>query len=174
MDTWAPARDFVSHPTFATDRNRAIAGLRTAEIDEPISPVVTALMGLPYCFTLQSCYGHFCLGPRQDPHNLERLPRYDDGPVLYRIAYVALCLENSPGGNRLRAALEAVAAAEPDVVQFGSPDWFWEQQVNSYSLQVQPLHLADRDSALVSHAEALAIEAARDRFFERLSRALAW
>lgn len=32
----------------------------------------------------------------------------------------------------------AITAIEPDYLQFGSADWFWERWLNSYALQVEP------------------------------------
>jgi hypothetical protein len=172
VDTWAPAHDFVDHPAFADERQKALAEFEAAEIDDPIRDIVDGLMALPHCFTLQSCYGHFVHSRQPSCEGLERLPPSDPGPVLYRIAYLALCLESSRGGAQLRAALEDVAAADSEFVQFGSPDWFWERQINSFSLQVEPLRLAHRDSAIMDYGEALAVQAARDRFFEALRRLL--
>jgi len=44
---------------------------------------------LPYCFTLQSCFGHFVFCGQNDQQNLEPLPVND--PIVkveYRIAYI--------------------------------------------------------------------------------------
>lgn len=168
METWAPARDFVEHPAYAADRTAALAALKVGEIDAPIRGLVRGFSRIPHCFTLQSCYGHFCVDEEQDRHNLAPLPAHDVGPVLYRIAYVALCIENSAAGRAFRRALEGVAAADPEYVQFGSPVWFWERQVNSYSLQIEPARIVDRDSGVIGHEEALRVVAARDRIFREL------
>ena len=46
-------------------------------IDEPIIEIVNAFNTLPYCFTLQSCYGHFVYSGQKSSHNLEPLPVTD-------------------------------------------------------------------------------------------------
>jgi hypothetical protein len=44
--------------------------------------------------------------------------------------------------------------------------------VNSYALQVEPERFKDQDQALLDPAEALRIEALRNRFFERLAKSV--
>jgi hypothetical protein len=93
--------------------------------------------------------------------------------VRYRIAYVALCIENSDRGRGLREALSQVPKVDPDYVQFGSPDWFWDQWLNSYALQVEPYAHRDRDEATLDSDEALHVQGVRDLFFEKLRALLA-
>jgi hypothetical protein len=58
-------------------------------------------------FTLQCCYGHFIYGGQNDPHNLEPLPLTDTiARVEYRLAYIAICIENSDLGRMLFEALK--------------------------------------------------------------------
>lgn len=124
---------------------------------------------LPHCFTLQCCYGHFLHASQPDPHNTERLPSAGVAWVEYRIAYLAVCIEASVPGRRLRAQFEELPNIDPDYVQFASPEWFWERQVNSYALQVEPVRLEDRDVATIGYEEALRVQEIRDLFFDRIA-----
>ena len=137
-------------------------------IDAPILDVVLGFAKLPHCFTLQSCHGHFVYQEQPDLDNLAALPAEDVGPVRFRIAYVALCIEHSAAGARLRGALKEIPTIDPEYVQFGSPDWFQERHPNSYALQVEPERFMFKDEAVIEHREALHVQWVRDRFFERL------
>ena len=52
-----------------------------------------------------------------------------------------------------------------NVVQFCSAQWFWDQWVNSYALQVIPPRFKDRDSGVMDYREAAEVEQVRDLFF---------
>jgi hypothetical protein len=173
VETFTEAREFVGHPRFSLDRRDTLATLDPASVDEPIVDIVAGFASLPHCFTLQCCYGHFVCAPGQDPHSLERIPESHVGLVKYRIAYIALCLEDSPQGRSLRRSLERVAAADPEYVQFGSADWFWERWVDSYVLQVEPVAHRFKDAATLEPAEARRTERVRDRFFDEIRALLA-
>ena len=143
-------------------------------VDEPIVPVVHAFNKLPYCFTLQSCYGHFVRPGQDDPHNLEPLPITDTiAEVEYRIAYVALCVENSVSGRILLNALKRIVSVDPENIQFCCAEWFWRRQVNSYALQVEPDRFKFEDKAILEYGEALKIQKVRDDFFSHLKELLA-
>ncbi|HEX7392931.1 MAG TPA: hypothetical protein VF374_08300 [Thermoplasmata archaeon] len=90
----------------------------------------------------------------------------------YRIAYIALCIQNSVQGRALLEELRAIPDIDPDYIQFGSADWFLKTCVNSYVLQVSPLKNAHQDHFEVTREEAHHIERARDRFFDGLAEAL--
>ena len=142
-------------------------------IDAPIVDIVKSFQDLPCCFTLQSCYGHFIHEAQQDRNSTERLPISDGvGPVSYRIAYVALCIENSPEGKELLEDLRDIQTADPECIQFGSAEWFWARQVNSYVLQVEPERFKDKDQATIDYQEALHIQEVRDNLFSELRRLL--
>jgi hypothetical protein len=51
-------------------------------------------------------------------------------------------------------------------------DWFWERQVNSFVLQVEPERHRRRDSVEVGYREALRMQDIRDRFFRHLNELL--
>jgi hypothetical protein len=168
METFAPTRPLVADPQYSSDRQRVLASFDPGEIDPPIRELVAGLLRLPQCFTLQSCYGHFVHAEQPDRFNVEALPSRDVGQVTYRIAYLALCIENSRAGQSLLRALEGIPTLDPEYVQLGSPTWFWNRHRNSYALQVEPERFLDRDVAVLDHDEALRVEEVRGRFFTAL------
>ena len=173
METFTKARELVENRGFVRDRQKSIAELDLSCIDSPIADIVEGFNALPYCFTLQCCYGHFLCFPEQGPHNFDPIPPGFSGFVTYRIAYIALCLENSSHGQTLRQSLARLPAIDPDFVQFGSADWFWEQWLNSYAFQVEPMAHMLKDEAILGPAEALQTQAARDLFFGEIRTLLA-
>jgi len=92
--------------------------------------------------------------------------------VTYRIAYVALCIENSPEGKALLEDLKDISATDSEFIQFGSAEWFWDRQVNSYVLQVEPERYKDKDQVVIDYREALRIQDVRDNFFSELKNLL--
>ena len=170
METYTELRELVENPDFRGQKRRALREIVPGEIDEPVRELVTAFNRLPCCFTLQICYGHFLFPGREDPHNLLSLPAEDCGPpeVEYRIAYLALGLENSKPGRELLRNLQGIPGLDPQNIQFFCADWFWERQLNSYALQVHPETFRDRDRAFLSIREARQIEKLRAGFFSRL------
>jgi hypothetical protein len=162
----------VDHPRFAQDRQDALAALDLHAIDAPIVDIVEGFSQLPYCFTLQSCVGHFVCAPGQDSRNLDPLPVGKTGRVEYRIAYLACCIENSSRGKALRDALARIPETDPAHIQFGSPEWFWESHVNSYALQVEPSRFNNQDKVTLEYQEALDVQATRDVFFAKVRELL--
>lgn len=138
-------------------------------IDLPIVDLVNGFNKLPYCFTLQSCYGHFIHNEQKDSHNVAPLPVKDTfAKVEYRIAYIAFCIENSALGRGMYAALQKITAIDPKNIQFCCAEWFWNRQINSYALQVEPDRFKRNDTAILDYREALHIEKIRNEFFARL------
>jgi hypothetical protein len=169
METFGPPMPFVTNDRFAEQRRATGRSLNDADIDTPITGLIAAINRPTHCFTLQSCFGHFVWPPDRGPHNLEPLPALDPGlPIEYRIAYTAICLDNGIEGRTLFHDLRALVEIDPEYVQFGSAGWFWEQQVNSYVLQVEPLRFRYQDQAILVFEEARRVEHVRDRFFEVL------
>jgi len=170
METFAPPREFVRHARYRADRRTALAALDLSAIDTPIVDVVEGFAALPHCFTLSCCHGHFICSPDQDPRSLEPVPPGHPGLIRYRIAYLALCIEDSPHGHVLRESLARVPAIDPDTVQFGSPTWFSRRwpRFNCYALQVEPARFMDKDEAMLEHEEAVRVQRTRDRFFAEL------
>jgi hypothetical protein len=159
----------VSNPHFHKQRRKAISGLRQAKIDEPILNLITRFVDLPYCFTLQSCFGHFLLDEQSDPNNIESLPRLNqEQDVQYRIAYLAICVQENQPGRLLLDDLRALCRIDPQNIQYGCAEWFWERQVNSYVVQVEPERHKTKDRCVIGYQEALHLEGVRNRFFEKL------
>jgi hypothetical protein len=172
LETFTEPRRFVENLRYSEDRRSSLQRLDLRAIDEPIREIVGGFAALPHLFSLQSCYGHFLHSPDQDPHSLARLPSRDVGPVRYRIAYMAFCLEDSPSGRAAREALAQIPTIDVDYVQLGSAEWFWEHHPNSYALQVEPARHMTKDEATLSHAEALHTQHIRDLFFIELEQFL--
>ena len=173
METFTKPKGFVENPHYLHQRQTSLATLDINTIDAPIVDIVKSFQDFPCCFTLQSCYGHFIRADQEDHKSTECLPISDGiGPVTYRIAYVALCLENSSEGQKLLEDLRAIPAVDPRYIQFGSAEWFWTRQVNSYVLQVEPERFKDNDQATIDYPEALHIQKVRDNFFSELRKLL--
>lgn len=173
METFTEPKDFVDNPHYLHQRQASLAALDTDTIDGPIVDIVKNFQDLPHCFTLQSCYGHFVHEGQQDCRNTERLHIADGfAIVLYRIAYMALCIENSPAGKGLLENLRDISMANPEFIQFGSAEWFWDRQVNSYALQVEPERFMDKDQITLDYREALRIQDVRDGFFSEFRNLL--
>jgi hypothetical protein len=173
LETFSKARELVENRGFVRDRQKFTTKLDLSSIDCTITDIVENLNALSHCFTLQSCFGHFLCLPEQGLHNVDPIPHGFSGLVTYRIAYVALCLENSRRGQALQQSLARIPAVDPDFIQFGSADWFWERWENSYALQVEPKAHMLKDEVILKPAEALRTQAARDRFFEEFRAVLA-
>jgi hypothetical protein len=168
METFAERKEFVDNPRFEVERKREVGNLSMERIDMPIRGIIEGFAELPYCFTLQCCFGHFVHAGQPEPDNLDPLPEQDTGSVTYRIAYIALCIQDNAPGRRLVSALAEVPSIDPECVQFGSPDWFWQRHLNSFALQVEPARFRDKDQAVIDHREALQVQKVRDQFVARL------
>ncbi len=169
METFSPPKPFTENPHFRKQRLAALGNLPIAQIDPPIAAIVTAFSELSYCFTLQCCCGHFLYEGMQDPQNLAPLPESEiSGNIEYRIAYIALCIEENKKGEGLFEELRGITAVDPEYIQFGSAGWFWERQVNSYTLQVEPAKFQMLDSAEIGYKEARHVEKTRNLFINTL------
>lgn len=169
METFTAAKPLVRDPNFSRQRRTALAGLEIAGIDPPLRGIITSFSRLPALFTLQSCWGHFLYPGCREPENTAPLPSTPpDGRIEYRIAYIAFCLQNSPAGRILYRDLSRIVQIDPDNIQFGSADWFWDKHVNSYVLQVEPLRACCRDRVEVTYPEARNLEKIKRDFFRRL------
>jgi hypothetical protein len=173
METFCPAKSFVHHPEYEVLRTKALNDLDLQSIDQPIIDIVESLACLPYCFTLQSCCGHF-IHPGQSDTRYTGSPIDcpPDAQIEYRIAYLALCLQNIPPGHTLYEDLESLTRIDPQYIQFGSANWFWQQSVNTYAVQVEPERYKNQDTAMVSLDEALHLESVRNVMFEEIRKLL--
>jgi hypothetical protein len=173
METFADARSLIRNDGYAAERAAALKALDLSAVDPPIVDVVEAFRPLPHCHTLQCCHGHFLTVRGQGDHTLAPLPPDHTGSVRYRIAYVAFCVDTDDRGRALRDKLSRVPEIDPAYVQFGSADWFWDQWVNSFVLQVEPTIHRFKDQVVLTAGEAMRVQRARDRFFAELRRVLA-
>ena len=173
METYTEPKELVENPHYLAQRQKNLGSLSDSMIDEPIIEIVNGFNKLPYCFTLQSCYGHFIYNGQKDPHSLDPLPVTNTiARVEYKIAYIALCIEDSDSGRRLFEALKKITIIDPENIQFCCAEWFWNRQVNSYALQVEPDRFKHEDKAILDYKEALNIEKIRNEFFVKLKELL--
>ncbi len=169
METFTESKKLVKNLRYQEQRQEILASLTDSIIDIPLIELVKDINNLPYCFTLQCCYGHFIYTGQNDTHNLEPLPHKDKiDRVEYRIAYIAFCIENSAAGRSLIAALNRITDIDSENIQFCSAEWFWKRQVNSYALQVEPDRFKHKDKVILDYREALHIEKIRNEFFVQL------
>jgi hypothetical protein len=165
LETFVEPKPFVRNPEYTEQRQTSLEALDIETIDRPIVDIVKNLQAL--------CYGHFVHAAQRDRNNTERLPDSGDvGSVTYRIAYIALCVENSADGKDLYRQLAEIPAANPDYIQFGSAEWFWARHVNSYALQVEPRRYMNKDQITIGYPEALRIQEARDTLFSEIRKVI--
>jgi hypothetical protein len=173
LETFIEAKELEDNPNFRKQKQKALLGLKDSMIDKPIIDLVNGFNKLPYCFTMQSCFGHFVFNNQSDPYNIEPLPITDDiKSVKYKIAYIAFCIENSDLGKNLFKVLNEITSLDSENIQFCSAEWFWKRQVNSYALQVEPDRFKLKDTAMLDYNEALHIEKIRNEFFAKLEELL--
>jgi hypothetical protein len=169
LETYTELKDLADNPHYQAQKRKILSDLDDGMIDTTIVDLINGFNKLPYCFTLQSCYGHFVYNGQKDTHNLDPLPAKEIiAQVEYRIAYIAFCIENSASGRGLFEKLKEITAIDPENVQFCCAEWFWKKQINSYALQVEPDRFKHKDTAIIDFKEALHIEKIRNTFFIRL------
>ena len=173
METFTELKDFVNNPHYHEQRQKSLSRLDINTIDKPIIQIIEGFSKLAYCFTLQSCYGHFLHNNQNNLKNFEPLSDSNNiSNVEYRIAYLSLCIENSDSGKVLFHNLRKIPEIDKEYIQFGCAEWFWERQVNSYALQVEPERYKTKDRMYISYQEALHIEKIRNEFFSELKKAI--
>ncbi|MCD4820090.1 MAG: hypothetical protein K8S23_15510 [Candidatus Cloacimonetes bacterium] len=169
METFIEPKELVKNSYFQTQKKKSLSNLINSMIDSPIVKFINGFNSLPYCFTLQCCFGHFLYIGQDDSHNLEPLPYTDTiDKVDYRIAYIAFCIKKNTLGKALLTDLNGITAIDQRNIQFGCAEWFWKRQVNSYVLQVEPDRFKLKDKAILEYKEALHIEKIRYSFFYEL------
>ena len=169
METFTKIKEFAENPDYRRDRQKSLSDLKIDSIDKPIIDLIKLFQKLPYCFTLQSCYGHFLYEGQKNPNNIKQLPKSNNiKTVEYRIAYIALCIQNSESGKILFKKLSMLPQIDFKYIQFGCAEWFWERQVNSFALQVEPERYSTKDRVFIEYEEALRIESIRNNFFKKL------
>ena len=169
METFTEFKPPVDSPLYEAQRDEALKHLDIDTIDSPLVGIIHGFSELPYCFTLQSCFGHFVYGNLKDSRNIDPLPRLEPSSrVQYSIAYIALCIQNGDRGKLLLEDLKTIPFFDPEYVQFGCAEWFWQTHVNSYVLQVEPIRHKKKDKVSISYEEALQVEKVRNKFFNVL------
>jgi len=173
LETYTDLKELEENPHYHIQKQKILCDLTNDMIDFPIIDLINGFNDLPYCFTQQSCYGHFVYNGQEDTRDFEPLPIKDTiAKVEYRIAYIAFCIENSLLGRELFESLKEITAIDPENVQFFCAEWFWKRHVNSYALQVEPERFKRKDKAILDYKEALKIEKIRNEFFSRLEEFL--
>ena len=173
METFTELKEFVNNPKYLVQRQQNLSTIADMVIDKPIIDTINSINKLPYCFTLQCCYGHFVRNNNKDIYNIEPLSTASvNGEVEYRIAYIALCIENNKFGKELFNILYDIPEIDPSNIQFGCAEWFWQNQVNSYVLQVEPNRHKHKDKVKLNFREAEKIEKVRNKFFIHLNKVL--
>ena len=168
LETFTELKEFTENPYYQVQKHEVLCDLNDDMIDIPIIGLINGYNKLPYCFTLQSCYGHFVYNGQKDLHNLEPLPATGAiDKIEYRIAYIAFCIENSVAGRGLFETLKEITFIDPANIQLCCAEWFWNKQINSYVLQVEPDRFKRQDTAIIDLKEALYIEKIRNTFFIR-------
>jgi hypothetical protein len=173
METYTGVKPLVYNPGYTAGRKKAIDQLeveiREGHIDPPIIDLLSKISKFPFCYTLQSCYGHFVHEKQTNDQNYEPLAPYATtiSEVTWRIAYMAFCTENSRGGRAFCSALRELTTIDPRTIQIGCADWFRDQTVNSYVIQVSPERFRCQDSMVLSMNEALQVEHVRNLFYQR-------
>ena len=113
------------------------------------------------------------LANQKDPQSIELLPPSKrNAEVDYRIAYIALCIENSKQGLILFNALKKIPFIDIRYIQFGCAEWFWKQHLNSFALQVEPERHMRKDRIIVDYQESLHIQEIRGCFFDKIRELL--
>ena len=169
METFTEIKKMVENPDYWDQKQKYISDPSGDIIDAPIVDLINGYNKLPFCFTLQSCFGHFVFDELKDPYSLRRLPISETiARVEYRIAYICFCIKNSDSGRVLLEDLDEITSIDPDFIQLCCAEWFWQRQVNTYALQVQPDRFKHNDSAVLDYKEALHVEKIRDEFFLQL------
>ena len=130
LETFTELKELVKNPHYQVQRQKSLGDLTDDMIDVPVIDLINGFNQLPYCFTLQSCYGHFVSNDQKNSHNFESLPiKATIAKVEYRIAYIAFCIENSLLGIKLFESLKQISAIDPENIQFCCAEWSWKRQV---------------------------------------------
>ena len=175
METFTSPKEFEEYLFFNQRKKEALkdfySELKKGLIDRPIIDILKDFNKIPYCFTMQGCYGHFVHKKQKDSHNLESISRHKQkSNIKYRIAYLAIGLDNNKSGKKMYNDLEKVKDINPDYIQFGSADWFNMKCPNNFILQVEPERDKYKDTSIVEKDEALKLEKAKTNMFDELRK----
>lgn len=125
METFSLAKEIIPNPNFTKQRQKALENIDYQDIDQPIVNIIKQINALPFCFTLQCCYGHFLHEAQQNEHNLDPIPKSSDiKEIEYRIAYLAICIDGNKNGRELLNKLQELLNIDSQNIQFGGAEWF--------------------------------------------------
>jgi hypothetical protein len=71
-------------------------------------------------------------------------------------------------GKKFLDDLKQLKSIDKHYIQIGCADWFWDQQVNSFVLQIEPERFKYQDKCLIDYHEGIYLENVRNKFFELL------
>lgn len=74
METFTELKELIENSNYQIQRQKSLQNLSDDMIDAPVIEIVNSLNRLPFCYTLQSCYGHFTYEGQNDAHTLSPLP----------------------------------------------------------------------------------------------------
>ena len=169
METFIAPKKLVENPHYHKQRQEILAGFTSVDIDAPIIDHINCFNQLPFCFTLQCCYGHFLYSGQNNPLNLDPLlVTKTISMVEYRIAYIAFCIENSDRGMGFFDRIQTITSIDYEYVQLCCAEWFWKRQVNSYVLQIEPDRFKHKDNVILSYREGIKVEKIRIKFFKKI------
>ena len=175
METFTRAKPFILHPGYFSDRAKALRELDkeilNGSIDPPLLNLIRECNPITHFFTVQCCYSHFLSDMESDLENLIPPSQYLEQieTVRYRLAYLAICIQDTIPGREMYSDLEEMSADNPDYIQFGSAEWFWDRMVNTYCIQLEPVRFKSKDSEMIGIEEAMHIEKIRNDFFNHLA-----
>ncbi len=71
MKTFAEPKKMVVNSCFQEQRQQCLMDFTCETIDAPITKLIQTINSYTYCFTIQSCYGHFVYQGQNDSKNLK-------------------------------------------------------------------------------------------------------
>ena len=80
--------------------------------------------------------------------------------------------DSKVGKKEFFEIVKKIPAIDPKNIQFCCAEWFWNRQVNSYVLQVEPDRYKHKDKVKLGLEEAQKIEIIRNNFFAHLNETL--
>ena len=86
------------------------------------------------------------------------LGRSEGASILIYPVWINRIKQNSDLGRILSPDLRKIPVIDPEYIQFGCAKWFWERQVNSFVLQIEPERYIARDKVSINYQEALRIK----------------
>jgi len=88
METFTALKAFEDDPYYHAKRDETLRKLQIRSIDAPLVELINAFAKLPYCFTLQSCYGHFIHKGQRNHKNTEPLSNCDKDSCIQEALYI--------------------------------------------------------------------------------------